>query len=298
MQGYSNSMQVQTKKWLYLIILSLVWGSSFILIKKGLVGLTSIQVGALRLFFTSIFLLSVGAKSLKQIKRSQWKWVFWTGLLGSGIPPFLFAIAQTEIDSGIASILNSLTPLNTLITGIVMFGILTTKRQIFGVIIGFTGTFILIAAGYGFNSDQNYWYSIFIIIASVGYAINVNMIKRYLNDVGALAISTGNFAILSLPAIIILWFTGFFETILDSKEMQISSLYIIVLSLFGTAIAKVLFNKLVHIASPVFASSVTYTMPLISILWGVLDGEKLNLYQLLGGLIILIGVYLANKTSK
>lgn len=291
-------MQVQTKKWLYLLILSLIWGSSFILIKKSLIGLTPIQVGALRIFFTTFFLFIVGFKTLKTIEKKDWKWIALTGFLGSGFPPFLFALAQTEIDSSIASILNSLTPLNTIITGTFLFGILVSKRQILGVVIGLIGTIILISAGAEFNPDQNYWYSILIIIAAVFYALNVNMIKKYLGNTKALAISTGNFALLVVPALILLWFTGFFETVLASKEMQESLLYVAVLSLFGTAIAKVLFNKLVLIATPVFASSVTYTMTLIAILWGVLDDEQLSLYQLFGGAIILLGVYLANKVSK
>ncbi len=291
-------MQIQTKKWLYLLILSLIWGSSFILIKKSLIGLNPIQVGALRIFFTSFFLFIVGFKTLKTIERKDWKWIALTAFLGSGFPPFMFALAQTEIDSSIASILNSLTPLNTIITGMFLFGILVSKRQVVGVVIGLIGTIILIGAGAEFNPDQNYWYSILIVIAAVFYALNVNMIKKYLGNTGALAISTGNFALLIVPALILLWFTGFFETVLASQEMQISLLYVAVLSLFGTAIAKVLFNKLVLIATPVFASSVTYTMTLIAILWGVLDGEKLSLYQLFGGAIILLGVYLANKISK
>lgn len=288
-------MSEQRKKWYYLIILSLIWGSSFMLIKKGLVGLTPIQVGALRIFFTTFFLFLVGFKTLKTIEKKNWKWIALTGFLGSGFPPFLFAVAQTEVDSAIASILNSLTPLNTIITGIFLFGILVSKRQIIGVIIGLLGIIILIGAGAELNSNQNYWYSALVILSSILYALNVNIIKKHLNNTGALAIATGNFALLVVPSLILLWYTGFFETILASKKMQISLMYVVLLSLFGTAIAKVLFNKLVQIASPVFASSVTYTMTLIAIIWGLLDGEQLSLYQLLGGAIILMGVYLANK---
>lgn len=288
-------MSEQRKKWYYLIVLSLIWGSSFMLIKKGLVGLTPVQVGALRIFFTTFFLFLVGFKTLKTIEKKDWKWIAITGFLGSGFPPFMFAVAQTEIDSGIASILNSLTPLNTSITGMLLFGVLVSKKQMFGVVIGLLGVVILIGAGVEFNSDQNYWYSSLIIIAAVFYALNVNIIKKHLGNTGALAISTGNFAFLVVPSLILLWFSGFFGAILDSKEMQISLLYVIVLSLFGTAIAKVLFNKLVLISTPVFASSVTYIMPLIAILWGVLDGERLSKYQLFGGAIILLGVYLSNK---
>ncbi|WP_298417104.1 DMT family transporter [uncultured Kordia sp.] len=285
-------------KWIYLLILSLIWGSSFILIKHSLEGLTPTQVGALRIVITALFLFPVGLKSLKKLKREHWKWVLWTGLLGSFFPPFLFAIAQTELDSSIASMLNSLTPLNTVVFGILFFGVLVTKRQALGVFVGLIGALLLITAGADFNPDQNYWMSILIIISTIGYGLNVNMIKRYLNDVDALAIATGNFIIIVIPAVIILAWTGFFSTIGNDLKMQEALLYVCVLSLFGTAIAKVLFNRLVQVASPVFASSVTYTMPVIAIFWGLFFGERLSMYQILGGIIILFGVYLVNKRAK
>lgn len=291
-------MSNQQLKWVYLIILSLVWGSSFILIKKGLVGLTDYQLGSLRIVLTSIFLFSVGFKSIRQIEKKHWIWIVISGLVSSFFPPFLFAMAQNHIDSAVASILNSLTPLATVVLGIIMFKILSSRRQIWGVLIGLVGTISLILAGADFNPDQNYWYSGLIIIATIGYAINVNIIKKYLYDISALAVTTGNFIVIFLPALIILYLTGFFETILGNEEMQRSFFYVAILSLVGTAIAKVIFNKLVQIASPVFASSVTYMMPIVAVMWGVFDGERFGVLQVLAAVIILFGVYLSNKRSN
>lgn len=285
-------------KWVYLFILSLIWGSSFILIKKGLVGLTDYQLGSLRIVLTSLLLFSVGFKSIKQIQKKHWLWIAVSGFVSSFFPPFLFAMAQNHIDSGVASILNSLTPLATVIVGVFMFRILSTKRQILGVFIGLIGTVLLIMAGTEFNANQNYMYSSLIIIATIGYALNVNIIKKYLTDISALAVTTGNFIFIFLPALIVLYYTGFFETIMESKEMQIASVYVGILSLFGTAIAKVLFNKMIQISSPVFASSVTYTMPIVAVLWGVFDGEKFSVLQIVAAAIILFGVYLSNKRTE
>lgn len=287
-----------SQKWFYLVVLSIIWGSSFILIKKGLQGLSPVQVGSLRIVFAGIFLLLIGTPQLKKVPKEKWKWIALSGLLGSFFPPFLFAIAQTQIDSGVASILNSLTPLNTLVFGLLFFGITVTSRQTWGLLIGFAGTLVLVGAGNKFGGGQNYWYSLYIIIATIGYALNVNLIKRYLGGVGALAISTANFSLLVLPGLVILYFTGFFETVLQSAEMQKALLYVVVLAVFGTAIALVLFNRMVQIAGPIFASSVTYTMPLLAIFWGIVDGEKLNFFQLFGGAVILVGVYLANWRKK
>ncbi|MEM7187054.1 MAG: DMT family transporter [Bacteroidota bacterium] len=291
-------MSNQAQKWIYLIVLSLIWGSSFILIKKGLVGLTDYQLGSLRIVLTSIFLFAVGFKSIAQIKRRHWVWVLISGLVASFFPPFLFAMAQNHIDSAVASILNSFTPLATVVVGVVVFRIMSTRRQIWGVVVGLVGTIALILAGAQFNPDQNYWYSILIIVAAVGYALNVNIIKKYLSDISALAVTTGSFIFIFLPALLILYLTGFFETVFTDEAMQLSFFYVAILSLFGTALAKVIFNKLVQIASPVFASSVTYTMPIVAVMWGVVDGEKFGILQVVAAGIILLGVYMSNRRNN
>jgi drug/metabolite transporter (DMT)-like permease len=282
-------------KWLYLFILSLIWGTSFILIKKGLIGLTDYQVGSLRIVLTSIFLFSIGFKSLRTIKKKHWMWIALSGFVSSFFPAFLFAKAQSHIDSSVASLLNSLTPLATVVIGIVLFKILSSKNQIWGVLVGLAGSVMLVLIGSDLNPSQNYWYSILILIATLGYALNVNIIKKYLYDIGALAVTTGNFLFIFLPALIILYLSGFFETVLYSEKMQISFGYVAILSLIGTAFAKVIFNKLVQIASPVFASSVTYTMPIVAVIWGIIDGETFNIFQALAATLILLGVFLANK---
>jgi len=283
-------------KWIFLVILSVIWGSSFILIKKGLIGLTAYQLGSLRIVFTAIFLFLIGFKSFKKIEKRHYKPVVVTALLGTFIPVYMFALAETEIDSSIASILNSLTPLNTLIFGFFFFKASFSKNQLVGVVIGLLGTLLLIISGANLNPDQNYWFSIFVMVASVCYAFNVNIIKTRLQDLNAMSIAVGNFAVITIPALIVLIFTGFFEgEVIKSDVVQTSMLYLVLLAIFGTGIAKVMFNKLVQISTPIFSSSVTYTIPIIALLWGVLDGEKLNVMQILATLIILFGVFLANR---
>ena len=288
-------MNNQQQKWVYLFLLSLVWGSSFILMKKALIGVSPIQLGALRMIVTSVFLLLIGFKSIKKIKKEQWIYIFYTALLGTFIPGFLFSYTLTAIDSSIVSILTSFTPFNTLIFGALFFGFAFKKQQLLGILIGLFGTLILILEGAVLNPNQNYWYALLIIIASIGYAFNVNIVKKYLQDVDALAITTGNFLILLAPATIILGFTGFFTEFKASEQGLESLGYIAVLSIIGTGIAKIMFNKIVQISNPIFSSSVTYLIPVVAILWGVFDGEKLSLIQLFAGIIILFGVYLVNK---
>ncbi|MEJ6764350.1 MAG: DMT family transporter [Flavobacteriales bacterium] len=291
-------MNTEQKKWFYLFLLALTWGSSFILIKKGLLGLSPFQLGSLRTVMSSLFIFTIGFKSLKTIQSHQWKWIIITGFIGTFFPSFLFAFAETEVDSGIVSILNSLVPLNTVLIGLAVFKITSTKTQVFGVILGFVGASMLIFNSMELHPDQNYLYAGFVILATVMYASSVNIIKRYLQDVKPIAIATGNFVAIIIPAILVLSFSNFFTTETfqnDTIYMSIGS--VAILSLFGTVMAKIIFNSLIQISSPVFASSVAYLMPLVALLWGLLDGEVFGINQGLASSLILLGVYLVNKKA-
>tara|TARA_B110000914_G_scaffold71687_1_gene62785 strand:+ start:1331 stop:2218 length:888 start_codon:yes stop_codon:yes gene_type:complete len=284
------------KKWLYLLGLSLIWGSSFILIKKSLIGLSPLQVGSLRIVFSSIIIFLIGFNKIKTIQKDKWKWIAVSAIIGTFFPAFLFAYAETQIDSAVASILNSLVPMNTVLIGLAVFKISTTKRQSIGVIIGFIGTAVLIISGSDLNPDQNYMYSGLVIICSILYATNVNLIKKYLYDVNAVAIAAGQFSVIFIPSLIVLLYSDFFKIdLINNKIIHESLLYVLLLSFFGTAMAKILFNKLIQISSPVFASSVTYSMLIVSVIWGVLDGELFNSSQAIATVLIIIGVYLSNK---
>jgi drug/metabolite transporter (DMT)-like permease len=287
-------MESKQLKWVYLSFLALVWGSSFILIKRGLIGLSALQVGSLRIIFAAVFLFLIGLRSLPNITKHKWKYIVMTSMFGTFVPAFLFALAQTEIDSSVTSILNSLTPLNTLVLGTLVFGVSFQRRQVLGVFIGLVGSLLLVFNGAMNHPDQNYYYAILVIIASICYAINVNLIKRFLSDLSPLSITTGNFAVLLLPASLILFFTGFSEVIYIEKVQQ-AVLFIVVLGVVGTGIANILFFKLIQISSPVFATSVTYLIPVVAFFWGLLDNEMLTPIQFLGAFIILIGVYLSAK---
>ena len=291
-------MNIEQKKWFFLFLLALTWGSSFILIKKGLLGLSPLQLGSLRTVISSLFIFKIGYKSLKTIQNHQWKWIVITGFLGTFFPSFLFAFAETEVDSGVVSILNSLVPLNTILIGLAVFKITSTKTQVFGVILGFIGASMLIFNSMELHPDQNYLYAGFVVLATVMYASSVNIIKYYLQDVKPIAIATGNFVAIVIPAVLVLSFSNFFT----AETFQNDTIYmsigcVAILSLFGTVMAKIIFNTLIQLSSPVFASSVAYLMPLVALLWGLLDGEVFGLNQGLASLLILLGVYLVNKNA-
>ena len=288
-------MNNYNKKWIYLFILSIIWGSSYILIKKSLEGLTPLQVGSLRVVFTTLTLLIIGYPTIKKVPKKKWKWIILTGYIGSFFPSFLFAFAQTEIDSGITAILNSLTPLATLVIGLCFFKLIINKKQVSGIIIGLIGSGLLVLESSSINPEQNYFFVGLILLASTFYAISLNMLKAHLQDVSPVAIALGNFLCILPPSILVLFFSGFENINFSVKQVQISIVYVVILSIVGSAFAKIVFNKLVQISSPIFASSITYTLPVVALIWGVLDGEVMNINQILAALIILLGVYLSNK---
>ena len=285
------------KKWIYLIVLAIIWGSSFILIKKSLIGLSPIQLGALRTFIAGVFVLLIGFKSLKKIKKEQWKYIVVSSLLGTLFPAFFFAFAITGIDSSVASILNSLTSLNALIVATLFFGVVFKRVQLVGVLIGLVGTIMLILESSSLNPNQNYWYTIFVLTASLGYAFNVNIIKKYLLDIPAMSITSGHFILLIIPVFLILVFSGFFSSVEFTPAKNTSIMYLIVLSIVGTGLAKIMFNKLIQISTPVFSTSVAYLIPIVAIIWGFIDGEKVSYLQLLSWIIILTGIYVVNKVK-
>ncbi|MEL7270291.1 MAG: DMT family transporter [Bacteroidota bacterium] len=284
------------KKWLYLGILSVIWGTSYILIKKGLLGFTPLQLGSVRVVLAGLFLFVIGFRSVRGISKQEWPWIIVSGFVGSFLPMFLFAFAETEIDSSVASVLNSLVPLFTLFVGYLAFGIGFQRNQLFGVLLGLGGAILLILTGKSLNPEQNYGYTVLVVIATVCYALNTNIIKSKLQNVSPMAIAVGNFLGIWIPGLLVMFGSGFFEgSTLNGPNFWPSLGYIVILCVLSTCVAKIMFNRLVQISSAVFSVSVTYLIPLVGIFWGVLDGETFGLRQLLSAGLILFGVYLINK---
>jgi drug/metabolite transporter (DMT)-like permease len=292
-------MTITIKKWVYLITLSIIWGSSYILIKKGLVGLTPLQLGSTRIIMTTVILMIFGWKQLQKIPKNAWKWIILTGFFGTFFPSYLFAFAETVIDSSVAAVLNGMTPLFTLILGLLFFNSSFKWMKIVGVLVGFGGTLVLVSNEFTMRSGLSSWYAFLVVAATLCYSINVNLIKHKLQGVPALAIALGNFIAIVIPAFVVLLFVDFpWTKIISSSEVSSSIGYILILSLFGTALAKVMFNELVSISTAVFSISITYLLPIVAIAWGILDGEQFTLIQWLGCALILLGVYLITDKKR
>ncbi len=288
-------MNLNLRKWGTLIILSVIWGSSYILIKKGLTGLTPVQLGSLRVIITTILIAPIGYNKIKHIPKNKMKWVAVSAFVGSFFPAYLFAFAETEISSSVTAVMVSLTPLFTLLISVIIFGEELLKKQVIGVIIGFLGIVVLINNEL-LSSSFNIIYVMFIVLAAFCYAVNANLLKYKLPNIPALGIVFMSFLFMFIPAFIVLFFSDFpFSDFTSDPLILESIIYIVILALFGTAIAKVMYIKLLAISTPVFSVSTTYLMPVVAIFWGLLDGEEFKLTQFIGTSIILIGVYLVTK---
>lgn len=291
----STKLQNPLLVWGLLALLAGIWGSSFILVKKSLVVFDPAQVGSLRIFSAFCFFLPFFLYNLKKIPFAKAKYFLLAGLLGNLLPSFLFSLAGSKLDSGVSGALNSTTPLFTLIIGASFFGNKITQRQSFGIVLGFIGAILLILAGAsGFHVNG---YAFFVILATLLYGINLNITKKYLTGLGidSFLITSCIFMTIGPIAAGVLFSTDFVSKLQEPNAIQ-ALVFAVLLGVLGSAIAMVLFNRLIQMTSAVLASSVTYLIPIVAILWGVIDGEAILFQHYLGMSIILIGVYLVNKS--
>lgn len=279
-----------------LILLALMWGTSFILIKQGLKVFAPAELGALRVTAAFVFLLPIGLRKLRDLKEGDHFKLLLSGLMGIFFPAFLFALAQTKLESSVAGILNTLSPLFTMIAGALFFHQRFKMISIIGMVIGFGGTLILMLSRSSGNISNINYYALLVVLACALYGTNLNWIKAKLLHLGSLTItSVGVLFIGPLAATYLFGFSDFTLKMNQSPGAWTALGFVALLGLMGTAIATVLFNKLVKISSPLFASSVTYIMPIVSVGWGVLDGEQLFIGHFVGMVFIIGGVWLANR---
>ena len=284
--------------WLMLMSLSLIWGSSFILIKKGLVSLTPGEVGSLRILSAAVFLAPIALRKIREVPKSSIFHLVLAGLMGSLLPSFLFAVAQTRVPSAVTGVMNAVTPIFTVLVGYFVYKQRYASRVFMGVLIGFVGSAILVLTGSEGGFRVNY-YIFFIILATIFYAFNLNIIKYHLQHLKALTITSISLIIVGpLAGIYLFIFTPFLDHLMGGGQVYWSIGYITLLGVMGTALALIIFNHLVSLTDPVFTSSVTYFIPVIAVMWGLLDGETLVLLHFVGMIFIVGGVYIANLKSK
>lgn len=292
-----QSIELKNQKlaWILLIVLALIWGSSFILIKKGLVAFSPGQVGSLRIIFAFLVLLPFGIKHLSKLDKKDWFYLLIVGTFGNFIPYLLFAKAETRLESSLTGILNSLTPVFTMIISMFVFNFKMKPWQIAGLFISLAGSlgisFVNNSGGFG---SINY-YAFFVVAATFCYGISSSTIKAKLSHIKPVVNASISLLTVGPVAIVYILTTDFTEIVVSNPEALSSLGYLLILGIFGTAIALIFFNKLIYLSSAVFATSVTYLIPVVAVLWGIVDGESIFPLHFAGMILIIFGVYKINK---
>jgi drug/metabolite transporter (DMT)-like permease len=289
-------MRSKTVAWTILITLSVVWGSSFILMKRGLEAYSSDEVAALRISIAFLFLIPL---QLKHYKINLKKYLFGLvlmGVFGNLIPAFLFTLAETQISSSLAGMLNALTPLFTILIGLLWLKIQPSRQQVYGIIVGLVSAVFLMLFERGDNIFRNVQFALLLVLATLCYAISVNGIRQYLQGLNPVTATVWAFTFTGPLALIYLFGWTDFTVHLAQNPKALSSLgYIGVLAIVGTALSVILYNVLIRSSGAVFASSCTYLIPVVAVCWGIFDGESVNLMQILSIGAIILSVYLINR---
>ncbi|MBV8327142.1 DMT family transporter [Chryseobacterium sp.] len=291
-------MNADKEKWILLTVLSIIWGSSFILIKKSLEHFNPFQVGSLRVLIAGIILLPIAVSNYKLFPRKHLKWLILAAFTGNFIPMFLFPIAETEVSSSIAGIINSMMPIFVIIVGALVWKFETTKKQIIGTLISFTGVCIL-AFGGGDSGAFKMIPILLLLLATLCYALSTTTVKSKLMEISSTVLSAFVFSfVLFFPSVIALTSTGFFSEFNFSKDNMMGLLFVSLLSVFGTGLAMMMNYRLLKVSTPLFASTVTLVMPIVAIIWGIIDGEKLTYLQFIGAGIIIAGLIFLRAHPK
>lgn len=279
--------------WLLLCLLATMWGSSFIIMKKALVAFTPVQIGSLRIMSAGLVFLPWLITHRKDYPREKTKYFVASGLLGYLLPAFLFAFAGTRVNSSLVGALNSSTPLFVLIVGALFFQQIIKRWQVFGLILGFVGSIILILSASKSGLSFNNPYALLVVLSALMYGFNVNITGKHLKSINPVLLSAWTLCGVAVLAGVTLFSTDFVSRI--NQDVVTPLLLVILLGAINSGIAAIIFNYILQIASPVFASSVTYLIPVVATMIGFLDGEPISLYHYFGMSVILVGVYLINK---
>ncbi len=264
--------------------------------KVGLENLTDFQVASLRIVSAGLILLPITVRHIRSIPGNKIGYVFLSGILGSLLPAYLFCFAETKIDSAVAGTLNALTPIFAILTGAIMFKLELPHKKVTGILIAFAGCIFLMLSK-GIKGEANIGYSLMVVLATIFYGINANLVKKHLNDIGSLKTVAIGLTLCAIPAFLVLVYTGYFKIFMYKNTLR-STAASIVLGIIGSAIANILYYMLIKRAGVLFSSMVTYGIPVVALFWGLIAGENIGWKQILSLIVILGGVYYANSSRK
>ena len=290
-------MGIFNNKWVILTVLALTWGSSFILIKKSLVGFTPYEIGSIRVIVSGLLFMGIGFPAIRQMDRKTFWWMVFAGALGNFVPMFLFPMAQLHVSSSMAGILDSLVPVFVLVLGFSFFKLHSKAIQWGGAFIGFIGAGTLLYFSGSSSGGSHPGFAMLIVLATACYAGAALIINQKLTHVHSLKLSASVFTIWMFPSIVIFLFSGIFNNFQNSAVQWESTGYLSILSIVGTALAMLLYFRLIQNTSAVFASMVTYLLPVVAVFWGLLAGENFSIWYAIGGVLIIVGIYMVQEKN-
>jgi drug/metabolite transporter (DMT)-like permease len=276
------------KGWATFVILAFIWGGSFILIKKGLVHFSPLQVGAFRIALSALAFIPIYLISNVSFPKGKVLLVTLVVLTGNGIPAFLFALAETRLGSAVTGVLNSLTPLFALMMGIFFFGTKLKRHHIVGLLLGCVGIVVLMIGEKDWYISS---YIFFVVLGTMCYGLSANLVKKYCQDIHPIALTTVGFFPLGCIALVILAVSGAFGKMAHAEVWQESLSALFALALICTVFANILFYWLIQRTTAIFGSAIAYAIPCMALVWGSLDGETITWYQLAGFGFIIAAVY-------
>lgn len=289
--------KIDLQSWLLLLSLTLIWGTSYIIMKKVLLVYTPIEMASLRLAVAGLVCIPFLRKAVGHIPRDKFGKAFFVGAIGSGIPAFLFAYAMSRISSSVGGIINSLSPLFTVLTGLLFWNIRAPAIKVLGIFIGFIGAVVLVFGKHGFELSGDVGYAVLPVIATFCYGLNSNFVRQNFPAANSVMLTALGMTMTGLPAIAILFFTDFSQRLHQPGGLQALA-YVSILGGFNTVVSNILFYKLIQRTGPLFAASVTYLIPIVAIAWGIADHEGIAAYHFAGLALILMGVYFVSRQGQ
>jgi drug/metabolite transporter (DMT)-like permease len=280
--------------WGSFFLLTLFWGSSFILIKRGLLALDPFHLASLRLVAAMSVMLGFALRNIRDIAFEKLPYIALSGMLSMFIPAYLFCLAQQGLNSSIVGVLNAMTPAFTFVVGIALFKQKARWMQSLGLLLGFLGCTMLIMVNAKGALSLNH-YAFFAIAGTICYGLNVNIVKHFLKGVTPIQMTSVSVSVAGLVALTHLLFTDWLGAVRVSQDGMTSIAAALVLGVVGTAASQLIFNRMLEVSSAVFASSITYFIPIVAVLWGVWDGEALLPLHFLGMGLIIAGILIINK---
>jgi drug/metabolite transporter (DMT)-like permease len=289
--------RIDLQSWLLLISLTLIWGTSYIIMKKILVVYTPVEMASLRLTVAGLVCIPFLRQAVRDIPRDKFGKAFFVGAVGSGIPAFLFAFAMSRISSSLGGIINSLSPLFTVLTALLFWNIHAPRIKVLGIFIGFIGALVLVFGKHGFELNGDVGYAVLPVIATFCYGINSNYVRQNFPATNSIMLTAFGMGLTAIPALAILLTTDFMYRLHQPGGWK-ALLYVSILGGFNTVVSNILFYKLIQRSGALFAASVTYLIPIVAIAWGIRDHEGIATYHFAGLALILIGVYFVSRPGE